>query len=530
MPAPPSSAVKAANAAAISAAKSSAARSSAPNAAAAAASARMSSGNLGKSTPSGVGNQMGGGNTGGVSKNTSAVRNTVNAAAANANRIASLNQAGPTQTGGGKGNFGGNPSPIQRGLAALGMGSPLPSMTGATAKPNGLAAYDKLRNMVTPYKASPAAIVAGGATPAMSGDFSKTWGFTPEMYQNPATNAVSMLDGGGLYGYPKAPKDQARVPQATSQPTRVSNALTGARDYDPVANFNSGGVSRPVSTAETTARAFSPPLAGNGIPGDPSANRQPVIGEVNPADITGRKAPVKLSDVPPVPVRGQTVRPGINYSSADMAQIYGQYQNPGPGAVAGVPVRDTPNYPRLASDPTIKGRSLAPRTIPASSALAIAQRWPEVGAGTTANLQEYRPQIGGVTMASPAAGNTPLGTPDDLYMGDSTVGQKLAAKTLDYLDKRTAPIRKGGEWVNTMLGGSPYNDLYGRPGMETDYLRNQHNSNASNEQAARLRRKRIADALTGNGNGTGTGTGGNTTLPPWFRWNQWPVGPRPSNV
>lgn len=136
MPAPPSTAVKAANDKAIAAAKAptgmsfngapnqvtqisskataTATKSTAPNAAAAAASAKLSAGTSGTKTTPGVGNQIGGGSGGSSSqRSTSSLKTSMPGA--------SLVSSPLTDSASGKGNFGGTPSVLERTLSAFGL-------------------------------------------------------------------------------------------------------------------------------------------------------------------------------------------------------------------------------------------------------------------------------------------------------------------------------------------------------------------------------------------------------------------------
>lgn len=73
----------------------------------------------------------------------------------------------------------------------------------------------------------------------------------------------------------------------------------------------------------------------------------------------------------------------------------------------------------------------------------------------------------GVPSAQPvqAASNDPIENP--LYEGDSTPQQKLGGYLEQKAEKYTAPFANVAEKINTALGGSPYNDLYGSQNQQT---------------------------------------------------------------
>ncbi len=468
--------------------KSAPTRSSAPNAAAAAASSRMASGNLGRSTPSGVGNQMGGGG------NSSGFRNTVNAAAANANRLASLNRAQPTQSSfAGKGNFGGTPTMTDRVMAGLGLRS-LPTFGGGQASPGvspGWNAFHGLQKATAAGNPSVNGIVSGAVSMprvVTAGEIGSLQGAMAQPGSFDSQYAGLALPG---LTASRPAKDQSRVPSGTQKDqSRVPQATSGGY-YPP----SSASASRPTPVAspayQNPARAYPARPASAPAYQNP-ARAFPERPEVMPQAVATR-AP-RIEDIPPVPMRGQTVNKGINYTPTDMAEAYGQYRSP-PGGVPSVSV--------AAREPV--GYSPQPDIVDAPSARsAFAQA-----------IVDKANRLKAAQGVSPAAGADPAATQHPLYEGDSTPTQKIAAALTNRARKIANPIESAGNWLNTKLGGSPYNDLYGNSNQSAQPPHGRDSSSPPKEL--------VAAAQAGD-------PAAQDALKKWFIWNQWPVGQRPANI
>lgn len=497
--------------------KSAPTRSSAPNAAAAAASSRMASGNLGRSTPSGVGNQMGGGG------NSSGFRNTVNAAAANANRLASLNRAQPTQSSfAGKGNFGGTPTMTDRVMAGLGLRS-LPTFGGGQASPGvspGWNAFHGLQKATAAGNPSVNSIVSGAVSMprvVTAGEIGSLQGAMAQPGSFDSQYAGLALPG---LTASRPAKDQSRVPSGTQKDqSRVPQATSGG--YDPLSSVNA---SRPTPVAspayQNPARAYPARPASAPAYQNP-ARAFPERPEVMPQAVATR-AP-RIEDIPPVPMRGQTVNKGINYTPTDMAEAYGQYRSP-PAGLSGLPASQTASFDPLSSMAKNSEVARATALEKELGAYAAAEPkspnpWSQIAGPNRRNV--FRNRINDIATwgpkegVSPAAGADPAATQHPLYEGDSTPTQKIAAALTNRARKIANPLESAGNWLNTKLGGSPYNDLYGNSNQSAQPPHGRDSSSPPKEL--------VAAAQAGD-------PAAQDALKKWFIWNQWPVGQRPANI
>ncbi len=332
----------------------------------------------------------------------------------------------------------------------------------------------------------------------------------------PAPSQIARVD----YGQTPIAKDISRVPSMES-PTMT--AAAGYQGYNPLSS---------VSTPQTAA-ASPPGYNWNGSPNVAAANaaamNQPMnVNYEQKVAMQGIPGAPSLDSVPNLPNYASPVsvaaREPEGYTSPNAAttEVAG-YQNPARA------------YPSIS------------RPAPPQSAMVS----PMAGQGQTfrspASAAQYNQAMGGllaaannqVASASPAASDDPgaiEGNP--LYDGDSTPQQKLNAALETRFERIADPALKAGEYVNGLLGGSPYNDLYGRPGMTDPNVRDQMNNLAekgadktsgrtdmrglSEEQRDKVREymkqgmsrkeaiKKVKAEAGGSGSGTGTGGGTQT--------------------
>lgn len=506
MPAPPSTAVKAANARAISAAKSTATatRSTAPNAAAAAAANRISSGTLGKTTPSRVGNQVGGG---GKTATTSITRNTVNPAAANANRMTAALKAGTTVSAPGKSNMFGADQTFGKGVnlssGDLIKGGYRSYQQPPSARPAGFGPLSGIQMATARMNPSLSSIVAG--------DPQARFGGIPADAQNPSFATENYVKDSPA---PRAPKDQSRVPSATS-PTRL--AAAGFRDYDPLSSVTR--TTAPTPVAQNPARAF---------PSRPAAPTQ--TASYDPLSSVQRPAarPVSVADVPQLPGGASTVFKGVTPSMADFDMTaltreptaydprgpqVATVQNPArafparPAAPA--PTRTTFTQALLDKGFTGEGISTAgAEPTPASApAPRISLRSPNPAAQRAWNIQRARD-------AAP-----PQQVVDGSLYGDTPskpAYQRMADALTGTLDRKTAGGRNFGNRINAGLGGSPDGGVSSFNPNARDPLNNESVKVRQLVAAAQAGDKTAQDTLK--------------TIAPWFIWNQWAPGSRPGLV
>lgn len=509
-------AAEARNYGSVSRVSSTPSRSSAPNAAAAAASARMNSGNLGRSTPSGVGNQMGGGGRTETSQSGYS-RNTVNAAAANASRMAAMREAGITQSAPGRSDFNGANQTFGRGVN-LSSGDLLRGGYGAyqqsSGRPSGLAALGGLQAATSRMNPSVSSIVAGDnqarfGNVTTNGEIGSMMGPAGEATFNRAMLAMA----------PAQPKDQSRVPSVSS-PTQT--AAAGYRSYDPVAELN-----RPTAVA--------PPSYANPARAYPSRPTAPQVASYqNPSrafpqrDVTPYERPITVADVPQLPGGASTVSKGMNPSMGDfdmtaltrepspydpqMPQVAG-YQNPARAFPSRTPApSNSPIRSAFANDLVSRGFTggMSPETpAPGLSSLPSS---PNAAAQRAWNLAAAR------SGTQPASSQE---TADNSIYGDApqdpTTKDRIAFALQNRMQKYAAPFQKAGDFVNKALGGSDYNDLYGRPGMPSQNTRDPMNGNS---EKIRMLTKRAREG----------DYDAQEQLKQWFIWNQWNPGQRPATV
>lgn len=258
-----------------------------------------------------------------------------------------------------------------------------------------------------------------------------------------------------------------RVP-SKAQPTAVAGYQNPARAF-PARN-----VSAPVQVAsyQNPARAFPArpqPQESNYMP--KTALPASLYANLQKPPSVGR-APVTVADVPHLPF--QDVKKGINLSPADMlAGGYGSYQQ-APAFGDSMPAG---NMTASLQSP-MAGQSATFRS-PASAAQYNA---------AMGGLLSAANQVAGVSPASSVASSY---TGNGLYDGDSTPTQKVAGWAETKFEKIANPAKKAGEWLNGLLGGSGYNDLYGRSGMTNPNARDPLNT-----EADKFRQPGESDAIT----------------------------------
>lgn len=299
---------------------------------------------------------------------------------------------------------------------------------------------------------------------------------------------------------PAMQKDQSRVPSAPSGPSPSMTAAAGYRDYDPVSELSTPQTAPPSQVAgyQNPARAFPSRPAAAPAPSQIANNDWNGSPNIAAANAAAMNTPMN-----------------VNYQQKTAMQGL-----PGAPAVASVP--SLPNYappvsvanrepegyssPNAAPTQTVSYQNPA-RAFPTISRPAMptqsAMVSPMAGNGQTfrspASAAQYNQAMGGllsaannqVASADPVSGNDPLNHP--LYEGDSTIPQKINAGLETRFEKIAAPVQKAGEYVNGLLGGNDYNDLYGRPGMTDPNARSTTNYESENEQSRKSAMKGLTD-------------------------------------
>lgn len=488
---------------AISPSKSTSTRSSAPNAAAAAASSRLNSGNLGRSTSSGAGASLGSFSSAAAVNartNQAASRNQTSNTAAKTSlpSIQRSNTAMKTSL-----PSGGNMA--SRGLARVGIGDTLSMRDNLSMRaPDGMADYRGLAAMTAGTRPTVNQIVSGYAPKNPNAGYLSTSGEIGSLAgPMPAFQSGRLVADGADYGaqmianaLARAPrqKDMARVP-SKAEPTAVAGYQNPARSFPSRPNA-------PVTVASYQNPARSYPQRPQIQEADYATKT--AIPDDAYASIRAPRAvppsPVRLSDVPPIPA--STFNKGVTLTPTDMiAGGYGAYQQ-APAFGDSFPGQGT------------QTASLAPGRSPWDRMYGTGVR--DVVRKTIQDKTNGAPQVAG---AVPASSSDETSVQHPLYDGDTSPRQRIAAALQKGMELRAAPFRMAGDFINEKLGGSPYNDLYGRPGMNG----NPNARDPLNTESSEKVKKLVAAAAAGDPNAK-------EELKKWFIWNQWGTGPRPANV
>lgn len=479
----------------------------------------------------------------------------VNAAAARASMMNNQRSAGITQSYGGKGDAFGANQTVSKGIN-MSAGDMLAGGYGAYNNPSaGLA-----------MAARPNTSVYGKGTNLSSGDLLaggyRSYQQPPSMQSTPQTAGGGWNDLAGL---------QAAV--AGMNPT-FGNIVSGTL-RSPLGKVTSNGEIGGANWEQTMMNGGYGPtpsqIASIDYGQTPLAkdmSRVPSIAEIAKPENYNWGGPPNIAAL-----NANAMNQAFNVNSMPKVAMEGGI----PGGISPDSVPSLPNYaspvsiaarePQGYSAPTqtfaqnLVSRGFTGGTAPQPTQTAMNS--PMAGQGASfrspASASQYNRAMGGllgggnqVASASPASSNDPLEHP--LYSGGSTPRQKVGGYLEQKFEKIANPVQKAGDYVNGLLGGSGYNDLYGRPGMTDPNARDQLNnlaektgttkSKATAEQikqavedgkadpeykALSAEKKQLiakyvregmtyaeakAKALGGTtGGGTGTGTGGTVTRP-----------------
>jgi hypothetical protein len=395
---------------------------------AAASISRMTS-NLGNAAAS---RNMSSGGGYGVGRPASA---NVNAAAARAAMSANQRSAGTAQSAAGKGNLYGANQVVSKGVTQ-------------SAGDYMRAGYGDYKNLI--------ARVAMAARPN-----------TTVAKKGVNMSAADLLSGG--YGqYRQAPSAQS-TPQT---------AAGGWRDL--------AGIQRMVSQSMPTIASI--------VAGDPRqrysiGGYQGEISDYATKDIRGQDA---IGNTLSAALSRAEIKKDITDRVPSKAQptAVAGYQNPArafPARNVSAPVQ-VASYQNPARAFPARPQPQESNYMPSGSMTASLQS-PMSGQSATfrspSSAAQYNTAMGGLlsdrnqtAIASPAGSDTPADMSGGLYDGDSTPAQKVAGWAETKFEKIADPTKKAGEWLNGLLGGSEYNDLYGRTGMTNPNARDPLNTEA----------------------------------------------------
>jgi len=307
----------------------------------------------------------------------------------------------------------------------------------------------------TGYNLTPADIIGGAYTQNVAGPggFMMKQGFGQPQ---PGVNEVTLaqLAAGGmdplgslrmLTSQPKQItsriKDQSRVPSVDSP---AMTAAAGYRGYDPISSISTPQTAAAQVTGyQNPARAFPTQTPQGVSPQNYNWGGPPNLAALN---ANGMNQAFNVNSMPKVAMEG-SIPGGI---SPDSVPSLPNYASP-----VSIAAREPQGYSRptqtFAQNLVSRGFTGGTAPQPAQTAMTSPMAGQGASFRSPASAAQYNTAMGGllgggtqVAPASPASSNDPLEHP--LYSGDSTPQQKV-----------------GG--YNGLLGGSPYNDLYGRPGM-----------------------------------------------------------------
>ena len=315
----------------------------------------------------------------------------------------------------------------------------------------------------TGYNLTPADIIGGAYTQNVAGPggFMMKQGFGQPQ---PGVNEVTLaqLAAGGmdplgslrmLTSQPKQItsriKDQSRVPSVDSP---AMTAAAGYRGYDPISSISTPQTAAAQVTGyQNPARAFPTQTPQGVSPQNYNWNGSPNYAAANAA---GMNQAFNVNSMPKVAMEGG-IPGGI---SPDSVPSLPNYASP-----VSIAAREPQGYSRptqtFAQNLVSRGFTGGTAPQPAQTAMTSPMAGQGASFRSPASAAQYNTAMGGllgggtqVAPASPASSNDPLEHP--LYSGDSTPQQ----------------------YVNGLLGGSGYNDLYGRQGMTNSNARDELNN------------------------------------------------------
>ena len=418
----------------VNAAAANAARQAAARAATAASSQRTATSGYGASRPASA---------------------NVNAAAARASMMNNQRQAGVTQSyGQGKGDmYGANQT---------------------VAKGTNLSAGDMLAGGYMNYK-NPSAGLAMAARPNTT------------VYSKGINQSAADLLQGGYGQYRQAPSMQSTPQTAVGGWNDLAGLQKAVAGMNPSFGSMVAGDQRQIYGGGIPADAQNPSFAtDNYVKNWPVAKdmarvpSEPSIADVAKPENYNWGGPPNLAAL-----NANGMNQAYNVNSMPKVAMEG-------GIPGGISPDSVPNLPNYASPVSVANREPSPydaqqqvagyqnpaRAFPSRPAAAptqTAMNSPMAGNGQTFRSPESAAQYnramtgllsGPMQVAeAPAGASDPSATTDyGLYDQPSTPQQKVGGYLEKKFEKVASPVQKAGDYVNGLLGGSGYNDLYGRPG------------------------------------------------------------------
>jgi len=400
----------------------------------------------------------------------------VNAAAARAAMMNNQRQAGITQSYGGKSDAFGANQTVSKGVN-LSAGDMISGGYGAYRNPSaGLA-----------MAARPNTTVANKGVNLSSGDLLA--GGYGQYRQAPSMQSTPQTAGGGW-------NDLAGLQAAVSgmQPT--------------FGNIVAGTLRSPLGKVTSNGEIGSIALNGQGVPEQQFANAgygqiPSQIAQINYGQTPVVKDISRLASAPDIPFTDSYYMNKTQLPAARYADIQQGQGVPSIDSVPSLPNYSAPvsvaNREPTAYDPASQvaayqnpARAFPSRSVPPQTASLAS---PMSGNGQTfrspASAAQYNRAMTGLLGAptrvaeAPASSSDPGATSDyGLYDQPSTPTQKVRGAVEGYIGNKTASLKKAGDYVNGLLGGSGYNDLYGNSNQSNPNARDVLNTEHEKVQQA----------------------------------------------
>lgn len=407
----------------------------------------------------------------------------VNAAAARASMMNNQRAAGLTQSYGGKGDAFGANQTVSKGIN-MSAGDMLAGGYGAynnpsaglamAARPNtsvygkgtNLSSGDLLAGGYRSYQQPPSMQstpqTAGGGWNDLAGLQAAVAGMNPTFgnivsgtLRSPLGKVTSNGEIGGANweqtmmngGYGPTPSQIASIDYGQTPLAKDMSRVPSIAEIAKPENYNWGG---PPNLAALNANGMNQAFNVNSMP--KVAMEGGIPGGISPdsvPNLPNYASPVSVANREPSPYDSPTQFAG--------------YQNP----ARAFPSRPAPTQTAMNSPMAGQGVSFSDNrySMPAAGynqeivrALAN-QRAVNAGLLGNAGTDTFGKYAPGQVAEAPASAADPSVTTDyGLYDQTPTLGQQLKAGAINYLDKKTAPIKSGGDLVNGLLGGTSQNN------------------------------------------------------------------------
>lgn len=381
----------------------------------------------------------------------------VNAAAARASMMNNQRSAGITQSAPGRGDAFGANQTVSRGV----------NQSAADYMAQGYGAY-KNPNATQSIQNGFGSKIASLAAPKQN---------IQTVNKGINQSAADLLAAG--YGKYQSPPSMQSTPVAAQNGW---NALGGLQQAVSKMNPNLGQIVagdplssfKPVSSAGEIGSLVRPMLGGADYGAQMAQAALSNFAPSVPKDLS------RIAQAPDIPVTesywaNKQQLPGNAYAS-----IQGGPQAPS--------INDVPSLPNYAPPVSVAAREPRPYDSPTQQTASLLS--PMAGQGATfrnpTSAKQYNAAMGGLlsaqnnppASAQPARGNDPLVASNDLYDGESTLQQKINGSLETRFEKIASPAQKIGDKINGLLGGSGYNDLYGNKSQGNQNARDALNSEA----------------------------------------------------